>query len=256
MDGSETEVGVSYYDIPEIYALEGEELYAMTIGMDMPEFELLGAEAEIVNACDGEYILHVTALNSDGGEFYDFITFEVNNGVSCGGGTEGPVGLTEGDVFVLGAQSAVEPSALDLDSRMTFYSSERAAQAPYVDLAYGVGSEGGMIMTPLYAESAGFGDWGGENAGDPLIYDVSDYFLDSDINYLTEFPEFADLDFEAYIESAQVYTGLVLLVVTDMGGVFLVQVNNVEDGDAGTITVISREAVEEAAGKKGAKVVR
>jgi hypothetical protein len=246
-DGSEAAIGVEYFDLVPLAEQLEMDLTSFVLGMDTEES--IGAELYLTNMCDGDYNLVVTIENDDGEASVE-AAFSITDEGECEVGTSSEesssatLEIGPAETYTLGAQDASEPSALDLDAGEIYSSSERVAHAAELDLAYGHQTDGGYIMTPARAEAANFGDWGGDEAGDPLIYDVSS-LVSGDVADMTEFPALNDLDFGAFVDEIAVENGLVLLVVTDTEGNFLVQVNDVVDGAAGSVTVLARENASE-----------
>jgi hypothetical protein len=246
-DGSEAMVDVEFYNLVELADRENIELYEFALDYDTEE--MAGAELTLLNLCDGEFLLQISISNGEGSHNLTQNLSITDEGEclehsSSSQASSASLAISSPQIYILGGQDATEPSALDLDEGIQYNSSERTAHAPEIDLAYGIQESGGFIMTPARAEAANFGDWGGANAGDPLIYNVSS-MIEGDLAELTEFPSLEDVDYSGgMLDEIAVENGLIILVISDIDGHFLVQVNNVVDGAAGSITILTRENAE------------
>jgi hypothetical protein len=243
-DGSEAALGVEYYDLVLLADEADVEIIDFELGMDTDE--RIGAELFITNLCDGDYNLVLT-IGNEAGISTHTESFTITGEGECGASSSSHsssssiIEINTPYTYTLGAQMASEPAALDLDAGELYNSSERIAHAAELDLAYGHQTDGGYLMTPAQAEVSGFGDWGGMDAGDPFLYNITS-MIDGDIADLTEFPALEDLDYTSFLDEVAVEEGLVLFVMTDTDAMFLVQVNDIVDGAAGSITILAREA--------------
>jgi hypothetical protein len=247
-DGSDRVPSLEYYDLAELASSVGMDLLEFQLGMDSGE--MVGAELILSDLCDGDYLLVLYLENSDGMQRLEE-EFAISGEQNCSSLSSGEASssatlpIATHQFYTLGAQAAVEPSALDLDAGMMYTVSERANHVEELDLAYGVQRTDSRpyLMTPARAEEEGFGYWGGADAADPLIFNVTD-FIQEDLADLTEFPALPDVDYTNFLNEAAVEEGLILLLITDTDAAFLVQVNEVVDGTAGTVTVLARENAE------------